>query len=354
MKQSDSTKSDKKSNENEPTQEPILEDDCLDENSCSQSNKSSENVEGSSTSNDDNSESVESESVESVESDNRENKNKKILSIINSTFLTMMFTALSISVLSSVLLDKFSLDKPVINKVEVIEDLNKLITNNADLRAIKFYYERQSSKSITINPLQKILYYFGFSQGVYISASTPLSIMLEDIRTNYYLHNNDNPELLVKLEEIIKNHSESNPFDKLELSQKDIFENIRIKSQDNYPVISNDLNKLSDEIFNKNQLVTEYLSDSRTSLYVSIASACIAVLLAGLQMYQARTTKLAKKLAEELTNHNNLDENEYLNTRSYANDDIIHTRTYKDSKGRIIRMTKDKDGRTIRRVLHPA
>ncbi|HDZ9481989.1 TPA: hypothetical protein RUZ79_003422, partial [Vibrio cholerae] len=114
-------------------------------------------------------------------------------------------------------------------------------------------------------------------------------------------------------------------------------------------MVSTDLNKLSDEIYSKNLLVSEYLSDSKTSLFVSIASAFIAVILAGIQMYQGRASKLARAISRALDiNRNRI--GSFNESVSYgADDEKIVTRRRAD--GKIIQVTYSNDGRVSRKLV---
>ena len=150
--------------------------------------------------------------------------------------------------------------------------------------------------------------------------------MLEQLRTDQYLNGKPDSVFLDKLDTIIREYTESNPFDKLESGQKDLFENIRVKLNGNYSVVSDDVNKLSDELSNKNKLVNEYLSDSQTSLVVSIVSAFIAVILAAIQMWQNRSNN-KYSLASR-------------NSRIHVPEYIM-----KDSEGRKVRREHLPDGR---------
>ncbi|TCN79611.1 hypothetical protein [Shewanella fodinae] len=121
-----------------------------------------------------------------------------------------------------------------------------------------------------------------------------LSIVLDDVRLQAYRARDKS--LLPKLEPIIHEYEETNPFDKLQTGQKDYFENIRIKIGDEYPKISNDVNNLSDELFNQNQLVSEYLSDSKMSFWISVTALCLSLLIGGYQIFSSRPEAMRRIL----------------------------------------------------------
>jgi hypothetical protein len=139
---------------------------------------------------------------------------------------------------------------------------------------------------------------------------------------------------IIKLDGIITEYTESNPFDKLEAGQKDLFENIRVKLNGNYSTVSDDVNKLSDELDNKNKLVNEYLSDSQTSLIVSIVSAFIAVILAGIQMWQNRSNSIPLRHGSSTYKSQYVSEN--------ANGERVVRTQYSD--GRVMEKVYKEDG----------
>lgn len=175
------------------------------------------------------------------------------------------------------------------------KNIHTLLNNNADITTVKLFYDsRDIEKSETI--LSSIFNLLVIKESnntkSYFSYELAFSQTLNIIKTNEYLSKEPDRVFLKKLEKIINENNETNPFDRLESGQRDLFENIRVKLGDDYPIIDKDLNKLTDELSNKNSLVNEYLSDSKTSLFVSIASAVLAVLLAVAQMWQSRQRKV--------------------------------------------------------------
>ncbi|HFG2026161.1 TPA: hypothetical protein ACGF6J_003676 [Vibrio cholerae] len=258
-------------------------------------------------------------------------------------FVNKSFYIVVISFILSMSVNLFVDKEPVFNKEKTINDLSILINNDADLRAMKFYYNNKNIER------RGFVSFFKNDSSSYIPASTPLSSVLEEIRTTYYLNGKDDGDFIEKLEGVIKEYGDSNPFDKLDSTQKDLFENIRVKLGDSYQMVSTDLNKLSDEIYSKNLLVSEYLSDSKTSLFVSIASAFIAVILAGIQMYQGRASKLARAISRALDiNRNRM--GSFNESVSYgADDEKIVTRRRAD--GKIIQVTYSNDGRVSRKLV---
>lgn len=154
--------------------------------------------------------------------------------------------------------------------------------NGADLNTIKHIY---NNMEVNESNLPTSL---GSKKNIYPS-DIPLSIVLSDTKANLFLK--DKPPdsiIVVKLNHIIAQYDQSNPFDKLDNYQKDYFENVRVKLGNSYPTISNDMNKISDDLYNKNQLVGEYLRDSRTSFWLSIAALLLSLSIGIYQIVQNR------------------------------------------------------------------
>jgi len=98
-----------------------------------------------------------------------------------------------------------------------------------------------------------------------------------------------------------------NPFEKLFTPQKDLFENLRNKLLTSYAPIENDVNKIVDELYQQNTLVNEYLSDSKTSFWISIIAVLIALFTSGYQIYQNSSSRLAQVLLEIVKKQERID-----------------------------------------------
>lgn len=154
---------------------------------------------------------------------------------------------LSISVFSIMfsIMMLFLEDGKYIDKNILQKDISLIISNDGDLRAIKQAFANQPK----ISDFKMIL----SSKAEYYPKTIALSSVLDDVRVSAFINNEK--ELLPKLESIMNEYEEINPFDKLQIGQKDYFENIRIKTDENYPKIRNDINNLVDELHQKNLLV---------------------------------------------------------------------------------------------------
>ena len=197
-----------------------------------------------------------------------------------------MITTILIGVIASVLASfMFPTEKSTfVSKYTIQKEITQAVSNGADLRAIKQIYK---NRSIEKRSIFDVFIVFGSEKNPYPS-DIPLSTILEDIRANQFLTEKRNPDLIIKLDEVIKTYYATNPFDKLEPNQKDFFENIRIKLAGNYDAVQSDMHKISDELYNKNALVTKYLKDSTLSFWVSIAALIFSFVISIVQLYQGR------------------------------------------------------------------
>ncbi|PKM27835.1 MAG: hypothetical protein CVV08_22120 [Gammaproteobacteria bacterium HGW-Gammaproteobacteria-12] len=164
--------------------------------------------------------------------------------------------------------DDFYYKKKAVLQAEV----NTMVKNGADLDSIKHHFFTAFSQEWgLIDSWTK-------DESDYYRNDVSLLVVLKDIQNSAYL----SEEVLVDIAGVrglMEVYQYRNPFDGLEPNQKDLFENIRVKLGDGYGVVAGDLNKLSDEITMKNGLVNQYLSDSKTSLYISVASLAFGLFL---------------------------------------------------------------------------
>ena len=167
------------------------------------------------------------------------------------------------------------------NQDKLASTLSVAIRNDADLSAMKTIFNNR----IIDKTLQSR--WLGGDDGEYLEPVS-LAAVLEDMRAEYFLGEKQNNEFLASLDALIKENNEVNPFDKLQSHQRDFFASIRIKLNENYPLVENDILKLSDEISNQNELVKEYLSDTTTSLIISITGLIIALIVSAIQIIQNR------------------------------------------------------------------
>ena len=175
-------------------------------------------------------------------------------------------------------------EKKFVEKIVLQKDIEEIIVNGGDLEAI-----RQASRTQSTENVLKVIF---SNRDDYYNVDIPLSVVLSDIRVNAFRKSKQ--DILPILEPIISEYEEINPFDKLQVGQKDYFENIRIKTGDSYPDIVNDINKLADELHEKNILVDEYLGDSKMSFWISIIAVVLSLIIGGYQIFSARPNAMKK------------------------------------------------------------
>ncbi len=218
-------------------------------------------------------------------------KNKKIK--VTQIIAFMLFFCGLLAVMGAYLEYTFNDNIARYDKKNTIEDVSLIIKNGGDLKAVKHAISNQ-------DPLNKYLYLF--HRVAYYSANHSISFVLEDIRVQILIDSSQETQaILPKLNSIIKDHLEISPFDNLSSGQKDFFENIRIKTGENYHMISNDVNNLAVELHQKNLLVKEYLADSKKSFVISIVALIFSVLIGGFQIYNSRSAALREVFLSSLT-----------------------------------------------------
>ncbi|EPM6342136.1 hypothetical protein ACTN1H_002340 [Vibrio parahaemolyticus] len=175
-------------------------------------------------------------------------------------------------------------------KEKIQNQIITAINNEADIRVIKhIYMNRERTSGFKLIPF--------FSDVSTYPYNVALSLILEDIRTNAYLENGDK-NILKGVDKVIEDHTKINPFDRLESVQRDYFENIQIKLDNDYNRVSIEVNKLADELYNKNSLVDQYLKDSTTSFWVSVSALLFSILVSAYQLYNGRDSRVKRMMLE--------------------------------------------------------
>ena len=205
----------------------------------------------------------------------RQNRRRRIY------LLVLLLPLLSVMTSFSLLLID---ENKLLEKAALQEDIQTIVSNGGDLEAIK-----QSLRTQTTVSSMKAIF---SNKSDYYREDVPLSVVLSDIRVNAFREGKK--DFLPTLEPIIREYEEVNPFDKLQVGQKDYFENIRIKSGEKYPDIVNDVNNLADELHEKNMLVDEYLGDSKMSFWISIIAVVLSLLIGGYQIFTGRPEAMKK------------------------------------------------------------
>ncbi len=187
---------------------------------------------------------------------------------------------LFISVLAFLITLTFASDKTIVRKAPLLSTLSIAISNGADLGVVRHIYrQRKTERSNIVRTLlsqsSDIL-----RQGENYSVDTPLSDILQDIRAEQFVAGNGaSSVLLPNLDKIIREHTQTNPFDKLELGQREAFDNIREKLGPGYEQVQLEITRVSDELHAKNLAVEKYLRDSTFNLWLSVFALFISLVV---------------------------------------------------------------------------
>ncbi len=183
------------------------------------------------------------------------------------------------------------------------------IRKKANLKIVKHIYSNRKLESKNILDIIK-------TKDRYLN-TIQLTTILKDLLEDHYTDSLSVVDdwYIERINALIIEHNQINPFDKLDLSQKSMFENVRFKLDSNYLTISNDINKIVDDLDEKNNLVTEYLNRSNQSFYISIIALILTLAFSSYQIFQSKSLK-AKYIQKILTeiNSNNEDINEANNS----------------------------------------
>lgn len=136
-------------------------------------------------------------------------------------------------------------NKMYYEKAPIKAKMQKVIENKGSLTSIKQIYDTRNLSFISGINKNKDNYYI---------EDYPLSGLLEDLRIDYFLSEAKDTVYLQALEKLIAENEIKYPFDNLDENQKYHFQNIQEKLDTTYETISPEMNRIADELNNKNQL----------------------------------------------------------------------------------------------------
>jgi hypothetical protein len=130
------------------------------------------------------------------------------------------------------------------------------------------------------------------------------SFVIQDILSDEYSfkepksHQNT---FITSLNNLIKEHETKNPFDKLEPAQKELFILVEEKLGEHYANIKPQIDKMADQLHDKNQLVDTYLANSEISFWVSSSGLFLAIISIFLQWFPVfKEWQSKRKIEKEL------------------------------------------------------
>jgi hypothetical protein len=161
------------------------------------------------------------------------------------------------------------------------------IANGADLSTVKHILKSAPFQSVSILtgalPSTKIANY---------TSEVTVDQILNDLKVLLYTSTPDSSGCKIsRIDSLIKENNEVNPFEGLNHNQRYFFENVRQKTGNLYSTISGDLNNISSELVRTNQLVNEYLSDATWSFRISIAAIVLSIATAIMNFFQFRRSR---------------------------------------------------------------
>lgn len=163
---------------------------------------------------------------------------------------------------------------------DIKQKINKTINGGAGLTFVKHVYEKRIIKQNQFHPI-----YVSNKESKY-PITTSFQDILNDLFVDYYESNQSDTVYLKKLQRIYDENLETNPFDKLQENQKYFFNNIRSMLGSDYDKIETDLNKISEELNYKNEMVEKYLDKSTSSFWIAIIGLVLSIALSSYQIYQ--------------------------------------------------------------------
>lgn len=172
-------------------------------------------------------------------------------------------------------------NKGYIDKEALHSKITLAAKNGASLEDIKqFYLGAKKEKNPTSSDWLENIIIPNMKKDIqgYYSGDVSLLDVLKNTKAELFLKEKIDIELIKIISEKIDEHSQSNPFDRLEQGQKIYFETIKTKLKENYDLIQDDINRVVDELDEKNQLTNKYLSDSTMSYNLSIYAFIIGIL----------------------------------------------------------------------------
>lgn len=102
--------------------------------------------------------------------------------------------------------------------------------------------------------------------------------VLQDTKISERMTDSPDTELIARIDTIINESAELNPFGNLEENQRYLFEAVRYKSGTDYDSIEEDMNKIAAELRAKNIAVSDYLGNATLSLGLSLAALVLTIL----------------------------------------------------------------------------
>ena len=221
----------------------------------------------------------------------RESGFRRMLRLLSGELLAPF--ALMLAVLAFSLTTLSASKVSVVKKEPLVTSISAAVGNGADISVIRHIYKQRKQERSSLGSVLFTRTQDAFRSDEYYSAETPLSDILQDIRASQFTtKGQDGLSQRAQLEKLIREHAQTNPFDKLESGQRETFDNVRAKLGANYDVIQNDLTRIGDELYGKNIAVEKYLRDSTFNLWLSVFALFMSLVISSYQIFQSRENRL--------------------------------------------------------------
>lgn len=179
-----------------------------------------------------------------------------------------------------------------INKSRIDNVIVKTIQNGGDLNDIRFIYTNVDSYLT----YQDLIPFRTKNDSIY-ERNISLSQILNSIKIDHYIKGEVDTVFMSKLTLFIKENEEINPFDKLPANQSYFFKNIQSKLNQDFYTISEDMNRISEELNHNNNLIDKYLTHSNLSLYISIIALVLTLFFSIYNIFQQySSSKVSKEM----------------------------------------------------------
>lgn len=171
--------------------------------------------------------------------------------------------------------------------VDIKDDLESAVYLNCNYEDLKTIYDRKPRIDIRSKSF--------FNHNQYYETSVDLSLILDDMIFDYYMEKKNDSLYIKKLKEFKIQDKERNPFDRLEEAQKELFISLRNNSGEHYPLIEDNILKISNELSRKNEAIDTYLDKSNQSYILSIIALLFSVLTPALPYIRRKIQQIILK-----------------------------------------------------------
>lgn len=171
-----------------------------------------------------------------------------------------------------------------IDKTKLLDDFDTMINNGASLEVIQEAYDARKE-------IRRLFY----RSSNYVPFDTPLSKLLSELRFSIYGSDSVRyKSTAVEIAAIIQDQRHTDPFDNLNSSQREYFDNIRIKLGSEYPTIEQEVRNISSIVYEKTQLTGKYLKRSNLALIFALVGVLLSI---GTGIWSAKTNRSLSKIA---------------------------------------------------------